>query len=770
MNKNAKIRNDTFDQNMDGNDTLLDDQDSSQICPPTTLNDIQIELGDVTKFNEKRRSPTMKALGDEHFRTDSCKGNQGSFTTNRPFYWLEAIRHYIDEKDMSNRCEVKRLKKDNKISIIKIRTVEGTPGEIFFSINFGTGVIVVKAQRFDQWEKTHFQELKTRINQVRTNSMADDDQTLDQVIQPLNLETSSKNSRKDTEEIWKNLEQMQNAVRNVEKSVGDMTKNFNQSLEKMKDRIDHQDNRIKDLDQRVDAKIAIFSETMDKDFTSRHTKLKGNTSKRIADIRQSQTIFQTSINETVSGITQPTEQENDLSERMRKLEAEVTLMNLDELKKDLCKLSDDMNIDSASVMVMEKNISKLQKDMNDTVQEVDAMERDLRRWKTVCQERNQDSRERYKNLTRTQEKHKETILKNSVYITEVIGQKESKTTEIDDCSMVTNSKDAEDIQLSDSVNIVDVKTPPPNKECKEQKKISGNGEEEEVKLTNSVPPTEDRYETLVDIQLSDSILLDDLTENGLPAVMEAATSSTDNTILNKSAQVLEGRRDNTTELLFLTDSNARYLDYRRLWTLRGTRFQTCYTMEDVNQLWCDGREQFDNLKYIFISVGTNDLEKKTAHELFTSKRKFVQKVSETYPGMKFILSEVTPRMDEIDARVKEVNTLLNQYVIGHENIFLTKNSNLRKPQNFFTDGKHLKHDIIPLFASNIKRALREAYGIKFEKKPHTTRDRPPPPTTTRDRPPPSMNRRRDEIQQTSIQMLQRELLQNLSRAFGLLGT
>ena len=91
-----------------------------------------------------------------------------------------------------------------------------------------------------------------------------------------------------------------------------------------------------------------------------------------------------------------------------------------------------------------------------------------------------------------------------------------------------------------------------------------------------------------------------------------------------------------------------------------------------------------------------------------------------YPGLKVIVGEITPRMDEMDIHVKATNTLLNQFANGMENVFLIKNDNLR-PSDFFEEGdaKHLRRSCIARFAANIKIALRKAYGIKFDRSART---------------------------------------------------
>ena len=188
-------------------------------------------------------------------------------------------------------------------------------------------------------------------------------------------------------------------------------------------------------------------------------------------------------------------------------------------------------------------------------------------------------------------------------------------------------------------------------------------------------------------------------------------------------------------------------------------------MFDVDQYWSDNKTKFTNLKYLFISVGCNDLVSKTPHEYFTSVHKFVENVWLRYPDVKIVLSEVTPRMDHVDTRVKEANVLLRQYAQGFDNIFLTLNSNLRNPDNYFDDGIHLKHHIIPRFAANIKRAPRAAYGIKFERKYPTRRVENDERWSNG-----GFRHQSTLLDGQQLQMFQKDFIDRLVKAFGYVGT
>ena len=101
----------------------------------------------------------------------------------------------------------------------------------------------------------------------------------------------------------------------------------------------------------------------------------------------------------------------------------------------------------------------------------------------------------------------------------------------------------------------------------------------------------------------------------------------------------------------------------------------------------------------------------SGNEVFEKLTNIVNSLKEKYPSIKIILSEITPRMDNLDFQVQETNALLNQYIIRNSDIFLVHNGNMRDPDFFMPDdNKHFKQSCIARFAANIKRALNKAYG------------------------------------------------------------
>ena len=90
-----------------------------------------------------------------------------------------------------------------------------------------------------------------------------------------------------------------------------------------------------------------------------------------------------------------------------------------------------------------------------------------------------------------------------------------------------------------------------------------------------------------------------------------------------------------------------------------------------------------------------------------------------FPGINVIISEITPRMDAVDLKVKSINTMMNAYVKHSADLFIVRNSNLRDP-DFYYDNKHIKQSCVARFASNIKRTLRLAYGVQDPRTAHHT--------------------------------------------------
>ena len=102
----------------------------------------------------------------------------------------------------------------------------------------------------------------------------------------------------------------------------------------------------------------------------------------------------------------------------------------------------------------------------------------------------------------------------------------------------------------------------------------------------------------------------------------------------------------------------------------------------------------------------------------------VDLIRNKFPGVKIILSELTPRKDERDREVQLCNEELGNYANQQDDVFLIIHQNLRdNTLSMLYDNKHIRETKIPIFAANIIRTLKKAYNIS-DKRALYLNDRP----------------------------------------------
>ena len=91
----------------------------------------------------------------------------------------------------------------------------------------------------------------------------------------------------------------------------------------------------------------------------------------------------------------------------------------------------------------------------------------------------------------------------------------------------------------------------------------------------------------------------------------------------------------------------------------------------------------------------------------------IDKMRRKYPGIKLIISEITPQNDRKETKVKNCNQLLRDDARSNNDIFIASHENMRDPTwSMFEDVKHIRKIKIPRFSANIISALKRAYNIK----------------------------------------------------------
>ena len=119
-----------------------------------------------------------------------------------------------------------------------------------------------------------------------------------------------------------------------------------------------------------------------------------------------------------------------------------------------------------------------------------------------------------------------------------------------------------------------------------------------------------------------------------------------------------------------------------------------------------------NAQYVVLSIGVNDVDVKSAEEVFQQLRVIVDLIRRRYGEPKMVIGELTPRRDQRDEEVRKCNALIKAFTDEHEYLFLAKQHKLRtRDWRHYRDDKHITQFASPLFVSSLKNSLRVAYGI-----------------------------------------------------------
>ena len=122
------------------------------------------------------------------------------------------------------------------------------------------------------------------------------------------------------------------------------------------------------------------------------------------------------------------------------------------------------------------------------------------------------------------------------------------------------------------------------------------------------------------------------------------------------------------EIVMCFDSNRKFIDFIKLWTLKGLVRKNCSTIRDVAQL-VGNIDEVTIIKRILISTGVNDLDQHQPKEVADEFIQVVNSPRSKFPQIIIIISEITPRKDNLDKAVIECNKLSNNIVDNHEHTF-----------------------------------------------------------------------------------------------------
>ena len=159
-------------------------------------------------------------------------------------------------------------------------------------------------------------------------------------------------------------------------------------------------------------------------------------------------------------------------------------------------------------------------------------------------------------------------------------------------------------------------------------------------------------------------------------------------------------------VVMLCDSNRKFLDIHKLSGTRNSRMIACGTTDKAIEIINTPR--FKVNKALIINTGVNDLEHLSKDEIINQQIEMIEKATKTFPGIKVFLSGITPRQNDYDDIVIEINDAVHKKVEQMPNVHHVYNGNLRQ-RRFYFDVKHLSRRAgVPVLARNIKTEMRKA--------------------------------------------------------------
>lgn len=165
------------------------------------------------------------------------------------------------------------------------------------------------------------------------------------------------------------------------------------------------------------------------------------------------------------------------------------------------------------------------------------------------------------------------------------------------------------------------------------------------------------------------------------------------------------------DFVFLCDSNRKHIKLSELCPTGKSKIITCNTTDKAIDIL--GSPKFDVRRGLLINTGVNDLEHLPVEEIIRKQIQMVDLARQAFPDRKVIVSSITPRCDNLDGLVRNVNYAVGQRIQGLSNVILVDNGNLRRRHKHnYCDAKHLSdQDGVRVFAGNIKAGIRRALGI-----------------------------------------------------------
>ena len=173
-------------------------------------------------------------------------------------------------------------------------------------------------------------------------------------------------------------------------------------------------------------------------------------------------------------------------------------------------------------------------------------------------------------------------------------------------------------------------------------------------------------------------------------------------------------KDSKPSLLFLCDSNGKYLHLNKLCP----KHSVTYARTPPIKTAADSINETDpnhSPSTILFHTGTNDLETSDAQAVAHEICHLLTKTTQKFQSSKILFSSLLPRQDNLNAKTHEVNALIKENIKLLPNVQMIDHTNLHNTKMIVLHNKkHLNRDSLSIFARNLTRTIYKGILVHHE--------------------------------------------------------
>ena len=184
-----------------------------------------------------------------------------------------------------------------------------------------------------------------------------------------------KQHKMEIEELWKSVEQIKNAVSNIDRSVNDAVSRIDEARQERSKSLSELDLKISKVELSLDAKVSLFFEETEKSILQKYNNTEKNLANKIWNFKNE--LKKREEDGRSQESTEALETQHNVVEKELVLWKSGLETSISELKSDFNKIYDECQIDLASFNVVEKKVSSLQQHSQDVSLLLDGLREDV---------------------------------------------------------------------------------------------------------------------------------------------------------------------------------------------------------------------------------------------------------------------------------------------------------------------------------------------------------------------------------------------------------